>query len=112
MGSLGMVHAHQDINKVDQFASGRRRGKEKLLRGGLAIDLLFITGEYSGAVDTDHDGVLEDHEIVPPEFMCPITGRPMAEPCLAADGNIYDKKAIEGMFSTGMRLSPVTGERM
>ena len=44
-----MVHAHQDPN-VEMFASQRRRGKEKFLRGGLALDLLFITGEYNAGV--------------------------------------------------------------
>jgi len=82
------------------------------LRGGLALDLLFITGEYNAGVDTDNDGVLEEHEMVPLEFMCPITGRPMTSPVKAADGNSYEKKAIQGMFSTNERISPVTGERM
>jgi len=107
-----MVHAHQDPNAADVFASGRRRGKENLLRGGLAIDLMFITGEYAGGTDTDNDGILEEHEMIPPEFICPITGRPMAEPVVAGDGHRYEKKAIEGMFSTNMRISPKTGERI
>lgn len=94
------------------FASGRRRGNEKFLRGGLALDLLFITGEYNGAVDTDNDGILEEHEIVPAEFMCPITGRPMTNPVIADDGNTYEEKAIKGMFSTNERTSPVTGQRI
>jgi len=115
MGIVGvnaMVHAHQVAKNCDVLASGRRRGNEKLLRGGLAIDLLFITGEYHGGVDTDHDGVIEENEKVPSEFICPITGRPMADPVLAADGHMYDRKAIQGMFATNMKISPVTGEPM
>merc|ERR1711871_811819 len=112
VGKAQMVHAHQDPNAADMFASGRRKGNEKFLRGGLALDLLFITGEYHGAIDTDNDGVLEEHEIVPPEFMCPITGRPMSHPVIAADGNRYERTALPGMFATNQRISPVTGERM
>ena len=61
-----MIHTNNDPSKADIFTSGRRRGNEKFLRGGLKVsrdssirqtdvcvlqmDLLFITGEYSGVV--------------------------------------------------------------
>ena len=100
-----MQHSNNDVSKADVFVSGRRRGNEKFLRGGLKMDLLFITGEYSGVVvrfhrapvilqrltahccqDTDNDGILEEHERIPPEFICPITTRIMTVPVKASDG--------------------------
>merc|ERR1711939_1008590 len=104
--------AHQDPSKVDMFPSGRRRGYEKFLRGGINLDMFFITGDYHGGVDTNHDGMIDEDEIVPQDFFCPITQRPMTNPVTASDGNTYELKAIKGMFSTGMRISPVTGNRM
>ena len=36
----------------------------------------------------------------------------MNEPCLAADGHVYERASIEQWFRTGARTSPVTNGRL
>ncbi|MGQ3891588.1 U-box domain-containing protein [Legionella sp. CNM-4043-24] len=50
--------------------------------------------------------------VVPPRFLCPITGQIMEDPVLLSDGHHYDKQAIETIFSVSDQVprSPVTGE--
>lgn len=47
---------------------------------------------------------------VPEAFICPITGKVMADPVTAADGHTYERHAIEIEMATGLSKSPVTGE--
>eukprot|EP00798_Chlamydomonas_sp_ICE-L_P021482 gene21482-28457_t len=44
-----------------------------------------------------------------PEFLCPLTGFPMTDPVMAADGIIYEKEAIMAWMSTSS-ISPTTGQ--
>eukprot|EP00928_Gymnodinium_smaydae_P013669 TRINITY_DN14971_c0_g2_i1.p1 TRINITY_DN14971_c0_g2~~TRINITY_DN14971_c0_g2_i1.p1 ORF type:complete len:464 (-),score=72.61 TRINITY_DN14971_c0_g2_i1:219-1610(-) len=45
----------------------------------------------------------------PPEFRCPISLEPMVHPVTTADGQSYERTAIERWFAAGHRSSPVTG---
>lgn len=55
-------------------------------------------------------------EVVPTEepelVLCPITHDVMDTPVLAEDGYIYDKAALAQWFSTGAKMSPLTGAPM
>mmetsp|Transcript_13660 Transcript_13660/g.31755 ORF Transcript_13660/g.31755 Transcript_13660/m.31755 type:complete len:97 (+) Transcript_13660:209-499(+) len=48
--------------------------------------------------------------------LCPISGKSMADPVMAADGYTYERSAIEGYLkktkSDGDLFSPVTGKLM
>lgn len=44
----------------------------------------------------------------PDQFKCPITHRSMVDPVMTADGQVYDRCAIEHWFSKGQRTSPCT----
>ena len=41
-------------------------------------------------------------------FLCPITRSPMQNPVACADGNVYDKDAIQGWFDRGNSTSPLS----
>lgn len=47
---------------------------------------------------------------IPPEFVCPITHALMTDPVVAADGNSYERLAIEAWFRRGRPSSPLTNE--
>ena len=52
---------------------------------------------------------MEDLYNIPPQFLCPITREIMLEPCIAKDGNSYEKSAIATWFSNH-NTSPLTNE--
>ena len=53
---------------------------------------------------SDHDRMEEP----PAEFVCPITMLPMLEPVVTADGQTYERHAIQGWLLTH-NTSPATG---
>ena len=46
------------------------------------------------------------------ELTCPITQALFEEPVVAADGNTYERAAIQAHFNTGKTTSPLTNERL
>ena len=46
-----------------------------------------------------------------PSTICPITLESMRDPCIAADGHSYERKALEKWLKHSS-LSPVTGLRL
>ena len=49
---------------------------------------------------------------VPDGYVCPITVEVMEDPCIAADGNSYERRAIQAWFDRGKRTSPKTNEEL
>lgn len=48
----------------------------------------------------------------PNDYLCPIFQELMEDPVSTADGQSYERKAIEEWFKTGRITSPLTGERL
>ena len=48
--------------------------------------------------------------IVPDEFICPITLELMKDPVMASDGNSYERSEIENWFKLGNKTSPKTND--
>ncbi|KAJ0411609.1 hypothetical protein ATCC90586_004078 [Pythium insidiosum] len=68
--------------------------------------------EDSDADNEDDDGrVSVPLESCPDQLICPITGCPMADPVVAADGHTYEREAILHWFATSNK-SPMTGMQM
>ena len=49
---------------------------------------------------------------IPPSYECPITCDIMQDPYVAADGHSYEGVAIKEWFSTGRKISPMTGAQL
>ena len=49
---------------------------------------------------------------IPDAYLCPITMDPMEDPCIAADGHSYERRAIKDWFARGNNTSPKTGARL
>jgi hypothetical protein len=64
---------------------------------------------YNEDMDEDEDDFEED--VCPEQLICPITGCPMVDPVVAADGHTYDREAILHWFSNS-DISPLTGMHM
>ncbi|DAZ94986.1 TPA: hypothetical protein N0F65_000618 [Lagenidium giganteum] len=63
--------------------------------------------------DSDHSvdtaaGGADDDSSCPEQLICPITGCPMTDPVVAADGHTYERDAILQWFATSTK-SPMTG---
>ncbi|TDH74409.1 hypothetical protein CCR75_001974 [Bremia lactucae] len=67
------------------------------------------------AVDDDLDEsdleCYQDEDAVPEQLICPITGCPMLDPVVAADGHSYERDAIQ-KWLTNSAISPMTGMHM
>jgi hypothetical protein len=62
--------------------------------------------------DTEEfEGDDEGEVAVPDQLICPITGCPMMDPVVAADGHSYEREAILQWFTTS-DISPMTGMHM
>lgn len=59
-------------------------------------------------VEGDDDEYDFEEEVCPEQLICPITGCPMVDPVVAADGHTYEREAILHWFSTS-DISPLTG---
>ncbi|KAL4108468.1 hypothetical protein PRIC1_000184 [Phytophthora ramorum] len=58
-----------------------------------------------------YEGEDEGEPAVPEQLICPITGCPMLDPVVAADGHSYEREAILQWFTTS-NISPMTGMHM
>jgi len=54
----------------------------------------------------------EQQREIPDAYLCPITMDPMEDPCIAADGHSYERRAIKDWFARGKRTSPKTGAQL
>lgn len=91
------------------------------------VDGMNLDGRYSHLSDDDSHSEQADENIIPYNGMdqsspslqterkpipgmpnCPITGLPMVDPVVAADGHTYERHAIRRWFQTSNR-SPLTG---
>ena len=54
----------------------------------------------------------EQQREIPDAYLCPITMDPMEDPCIAADGHSYERRAIKDWFARGNNTSPKTGARL
>ncbi len=91
------------------------------------VDGMNLDGRYSHLSDDDSHSEQADENIIPYDGMdqsspslqterkpipgmpnCPITGLPMVDPVVAADGHTYERHAIQRWFQTSNR-SPLTG---
>uniref|UniRef100_A0AAV1T8C4 U-box domain-containing protein n=1 Tax=Peronospora matthiolae TaxID=2874970 RepID=A0AAV1T8C4_9STRA len=69
----------------------------------------YEDSEDDGSYDkVDRD---EGELAVPEQLICPITGCPMLDPVVAADGHSYEREAILQWFATS-DMSPMTGVHM
>ena len=59
----------------------------------------------------DTDNKKKGSNKLPTMPCCPISGMPMKEPVVAADGHTYEKKAISRWFRTSNK-SPLTGQEL
>ena len=49
----------------------------------------------------------------PPDVViCPISQDVLAEPILAADGQVYERSMLDAWFAAGKRTSPLTNKEM
>lgn len=110
---------------VDELLDcGTKRARGKIYtaftikdRTALEPDTDEAKGEFGGGLgggydeddeedDDDDDEFLDD--VCPDQLICPITGCPMVDPVVAADGHTYEREAIVHWFSTS-DISPLTG---
>lgn len=57
--------------------------------------------------------VFPDDDDIPDAFLCPITQELMRDPViLIADSQSYERSALDEWFSTGRRISPLTGAKL
>jgi len=54
----------------------------------------------------------QQHREIPDAYVCPITVEVMEDPCIAADGNSYERREIQAWFARGKRTSPMTGAQL
>ena len=54
----------------------------------------------------------EQQREIPDAYLCPITMDPMEDPCIAADGHSYERRAIKDWFARGNNTSPKTGAQL
>ena len=55
---------------------------------------------------------MEEDDVVPEAFVCPITHEPMVDPVVALDGHSYSRGAIQDWFRQGRLSSPCTNEQL
>lgn len=68
---------------------------------------VVVLGYEDGEDEDDEDDLVEE-DVCPEQLICPITGCPMVDPVVAADGHSYEREAILHWFSTS-DISPLTG---
>ncbi|CAI5735281.1 unnamed protein product [Hyaloperonospora brassicae] len=112
----------------DLIDCGPRTNRGRIVRAFTAADRLAVDDEdhaeeatttldwetYEDSGDNEsYDGVdrYEGGLAVPEQLICPITGCPMLDPVVAADGHTYEREAILQWFATS-DMSPMTGVHM
>ena len=68
-------------------------------------------GDEGTEAEVDNGGAAAFSKAVVQNLVCPITHQLFVEPCIAEDGNMYEKAAISKWFDSKKR-SPVTNEPM
>lgn len=96
------------VRRVDEdmdllLDCGPRKARGRIV-AGFTPDDRFSDEEIID--DYDEDDEMDD--AVPEQLICPITGCPMTDPVVAADGHTYEREAIMHWFSTS-DISPLTG---
>ncbi|KAL3668574.1 hypothetical protein V7S43_006656 [Phytophthora oleae] len=107
----------------DLVDCGPRTNRGHIVRAFTAADRLALAYEDEEEM-TMHWETYEDSEnyetfegedegepAVPEQLICPITGCPMLDPVVAADGHSYEREAILQWFTTS-DISPMTGMHM
>ncbi|KAG1689002.1 hypothetical protein DVH05_002885 [Phytophthora capsici] len=107
----------------DLVDCGPRTNRGHIVRAFTAADRLALDYEDEEEM-TMHWETYEDSEnyeslegedagepVVPEQLICPITGCPMLDPVVAADGHSYEREAIMQWFTTS-DISPMTGMHM
>ncbi|GMF24919.1 unnamed protein product [Phytophthora lilii] len=109
----------------DLIDCGPRTNRGHIVRAFTPVDRLAVDYEdhaeeemmmrwetYEDSEDYE-DEVMEDEgePAVPEQLICPITGCPMMDPVVAADGHSYEREAILQWF-TSSDISPMTGMHM
>ena len=54
----------------------------------------------------------KEKDIIPRDYYCPITHEVMQDPVVTADGQSYERSAIQQWFDMGHRTSPATNARL
>ncbi|TYZ60617.1 hypothetical protein PybrP1_004874 [[Pythium] brassicae (nom. inval.)] len=105
---------------VDELLDcGTRRARGKIYAAFTVEDLKALEPDSEegkgglGGYDEDEEEEEDDDDeflddVCPEQLICPITGCPMADPVVAADGHTYEREAILHWFSTS-DISPLTG---
>ena len=101
------------LQTIDQIIELETADVQKLLDTGLTYVLPTSHGvpvpssfSSSSSSSSSSDTSTEDH--IPRGFLCPITLALMKLPVIAADGNSYERTAIEKWFRDGKLTSPIT----
>ena len=132
----GLVYVGTDIveNTVDLLGRWWETGLDCMVED--IVNSTNLDGRYTQFIsdDDDHDNEEEENEdgdgkvqIIPQSYQyevssegkkalsgmpcCPITGQPMIEPVVAADGHTYERYAIARWMETS-KISPLTGEEL
>ncbi|KAG3113052.1 hypothetical protein PI124_g7966 [Phytophthora idaei] len=106
----------------DLVDCGPRTNRGHIVRAFTAADRLAVDYEDAEEEMMMHWDTYEDSEdyegggnegelAVPEQLICPITGCPMLDPVVAADGHSYEREAIMQWFTTS-DISPMTGMHM
>ncbi|OWZ05934.1 U box domain-containing hypothetical protein [Phytophthora megakarya] len=74
-------------------------------------EMMMHWDTYEDSEDYEEDDENEGEPHVPEQLICPITGCPMLDPVVAADGHSYEREAIMQWFTTS-DISPMTGMHM
>lgn len=134
----GLVHVGTDIveHTVDLLGRWWETGLDCMVED--IVNSTNLDGRYTQFISDDDDDDDEDEEkketggdgeiqIIPQSYQyeassegkkalpgmpcCPITGQPMIEPVVAADGHTYERYAIARWMETS-KISPLTGEEL
>ncbi|KAK1941849.1 WD repeat [Phytophthora citrophthora] len=105
----------------DLVDCGPRTNRGHIVRAFTAADRLALAYEdeeemmmhWETYEDSENYEQFEDdgEPAVPEQLICPITGCPMLDPVVAADGHSYEREAIMQWF-TSSDISPMTGMHM
>ncbi|KAG7380181.1 hypothetical protein PHYPSEUDO_007661 [Phytophthora pseudosyringae] len=121
-----VTNGHFDGGYDDDLVDcGPRTNRGHIVRAFTAADRLAVdyedaeeemmmhweTYEDSEGYEPYEGGEDDDEPAVPEQLICPITGCPMVDPVVAADGHSYEREAILQWFTTS-DISPMTGMHM
>ncbi|KAG6590933.1 uncharacterized protein IUM83_18411 [Phytophthora cinnamomi] len=118
----GLFDGGYDDDLVD---CGPRTNRGHIVRAFTPVDRLAVDYEdheeeemmmrwetYEDSEEFEGDNEVDEGEpAVPEQLICPITGCPMMDPVVAADGHSYEREAILQWFTTS-DISPMTGMHM